>query len=157
MWRVIFQDVDGVLNNVASRHEALRITGGSKCLTPEQEGEILFDPENVRVLNTIIEESQAQLVISSDWRLNRDLDMLRRVFQAAKVNAEIVSFTPYLGTHRGYEIMTWLHRQPKIPDQWCILDDNKADMGWMVHKLVEVDGKTGLTEAYIPQVMAFFQ
>lgn len=56
---LVFLDIDGVLNN----ESFLLKSGGAEA----------FDPDNVKLLNKLIKETNASVVISSAWRIGHSL------------------------------------------------------------------------------------
>ncbi len=88
-YRLIFLDVDGVLN---------------------QEGSLHIDPRNVRRLRDIIDQTGAHIVVSSFWRLK---SKRRRQVFAALLSAGLprpLGYTPLMhnGHARASEILAWL-------------------------------------------------
>ena len=76
--KVIFLDIDGVMNSVNTRPQDPR-------------GLIDFlDPRNVSVLNAIVEATGAVVVVSSTWRLSMPFAALRSTFAGAGCVAEIL-------------------------------------------------------------------
>ena len=59
--KVIFLDFDGVLNS--SGYSASLFEAGKP--TKDEYGQELFDPETVNLLNRIVDETEAKIVISS--------------------------------------------------------------------------------------------
>ena len=55
-----------------------------------------FDKKCVRVLNEILENTTADIVISSDWKTNYSLQALNNVFNLNGITREIIAVTPSL-------------------------------------------------------------
>jgi hypothetical protein len=122
--RVIFLDVDGVLNC-------------AKYLRQSANGGIVgIDPYRVALLHRIIEATGAKVVVSSSWRLgDENLAVVRRScdpfyldrtpsLRDAFYRPETRDRIPYLNIPRGAEITTWLFNHPEVT-HYAILDDER--------------------------------
>ena len=136
MNRVIFLDVDGVLNN------------GSWAMEMYDKGirtyrdDILYEPALER-LKRIVDATDAQIVVSSSWRqiptaykhLQEWLEMY---------GMKVADITPYVGGCRGDDITAWFNRNPG-EGSYVILDDEDDMDGHMDH-LVQTDFDVGLID-----------
>ena len=118
--KVIFLDIDGVLNH-EQHYKWLMETDEPTPLQrtyPYTE----LNPKSCQLLKEIIDETDAQLVVSSSWRLDGEtrLNSLFKHFGLPK----IYSITPCLNTARGIEIAAWLSAHPDV-DKYIILDDDE--------------------------------
>ena len=109
MKKIIFLDIDGVLNLISQGHDEF--------------GDI-FHPHLVENLKHIIETTGAEIVISSTWRMN-GLSEMQRMWEMRDLPGKVIDVTPYLNTPRGEEIAEWLRENPV--DSYCIIDDD-SDM-----------------------------
>jgi hypothetical protein len=141
--KVIFLDIDGVMNNIGTRAE------------PERPGMVAcLDPDNVAVLNQIVRATGAVVVLSSSWRLSLPLAELRASFAAAGCEAQVVGITPDVDSpRRGREIRAWLDAQPEPPTRYVAIDD-QFDMPELPGHLVKTCRVHGLTTRELPQVLA---
>lgn len=140
---VIFLDIDGVL-----------ITGKRGWKTP--------GPENVAALNRLIEETGAEIVVSSCWRVGRSVPELAMLLGSWGVKGHVLDRTFADEKTRGQEILTWIHTHPEnwpmsIPlptpvEEYVILDDD-ADMGLLLNHLVQTDPHSGLTQADVDRAI----
>lgn len=141
--KVIFLDVDGVLN---SGQTVRRTTNGYLFVGRRQ----------MRNLRRIVEETGAKVVLSSDWRYNRDDpkmngDYLELRRELLKYGIQIYDFTPELpSAHRGAEIDEWLKNHNGVSD-FVILDD-RSDIEpnedhWVRTTMVRGLGKPETEEA----------
>ena len=146
--RVLFLDIDGVLNN----DDWLFENGSLTC-----------DPANVKCLNRIIAETGAEIVVSSDWRRWMSWsDLCTRLFTAG-VEAEFLGKTPAIDRdtphgelpHRGREIDGWL-QEANFDGTYVILDD-RGDMEPHMHRLVQTRYDSGLTETEVQRVVALME
>ena len=123
--KVIFLDIDGVLNVIPQGHDAF---GG------------IFHSDFVENLKRIIDETDAKIVISSSWRhsgLQKMLDM----WEFRNLPGEVIGVTPDLYRFldfegertmvRGDEIQAVLNIHPEIT-HYVILDD---DTDMLKHQL----------------------
>ncbi len=82
--KVIFLDNDGVIclaNNWGGRMKKQKKWGGRKMSMTNREIPIQyrfddFDDKAIKVLNSILEETGAEIVVSSDWRFHATLEEL---------------------------------------------------------------------------------
>ena len=121
--KIIFMDVDGVLNYTKwYRRKPINLF--------EQDRDI--DPECVRRIVNICERTGAKIVLSSDWRI--DKNSIGRLERAGFPEGLIFSQTPELiwtrfnsptsteDYSRGREIDMWLNEHPDTYD-YVIIDD----------------------------------
>lgn len=135
--KIIFLDIDGVLNNMESlRFPRTRITTSKHSYSTAH-------PTCIKALNHLTAETDARLVISSTWR-GLGLKNLRLLFQEWGIRGSVIGLTPDLGfVDRGIEIEAWLeNNQPN--DAYVILDDGD-DMASLKQFLVQTDYEVGLT------------
>jgi hypothetical protein len=81
-----------------------------------------FNPKSCQLLNEIIKETGAEIVVSSSWRLDGE-NRLNSLFKHFGL-PRIYSITPCLNTERGIEIDAWLAAHPEV-DGYVILDDDE--------------------------------
>lgn len=97
--RVIFLDIDGVLNSKEF----------FKNRQPTQ-GLNEIDEENVKLLQQIVQATNAKIVLTSTWRI---YDKADKVYQhlvdvLAKYDLSIFDCTPWINENRPHEIAVWL-------------------------------------------------
>lgn len=139
--KVIFLDIDGVMNGLESRPLARR--GLVSWLEPTQ----------VDLLNGIVEATGAVVVVSSSWRLAMPWDAMKAAFQLAGCTAELIDRTPDLDARdRQREIMAWLTAQPEPPERYVVIDDSFL-MPAMPGALVRTSKLCGLTEYDVPAIL----
>lgn len=136
MNKVLFLDVDGVLNNGSWAMEMYE-----RGVRVFRDG-LLFEPSLVQ-LRRIVDETGAAIVVSSSWRLDPEAyEQLREWL--AKYGMVIHDQTPWVGGDRGEDITAWFNRNPGRY-RYVILDDDD-DMGRHLKHLVRTDFNIGLTE-----------
>ena len=118
--KVIFLDVDGVLNEVSTE-------------TRSPSGFQGVDDNKIEQLARIVKKTGAVIVLSSTWRYEFMQDEPNSVSPDGEylVNKlkehglEIFGMTDNLGGHiRGKEIYKWLTNSPEPVSHYVILDDN---------------------------------
>lgn len=113
--RVIFLDIDGVLNC-------------NKTTRKTMSGYTFIGNRQLKNLRHIINMTQAKVVLSSDWRYDRDdpkcnADYLELEAELMRYGIQLYGFTPELpSAHRGAEIAQWLAEHPEV-SSFVILDD----------------------------------
>ena len=147
--KVIFTDVDGVLNEDSTP-------------TRTKSRVIFIDEEKLLRLKRIVDETGAKIVLSSTWRYDRedprynaDFLELQEAFQ--KVGLEFYSYTPVdaIGIRRGMEIKAWLGLHPEV-DNYIILDDELFDYEarGLLPRLVKTNfADGGLTKAHVQEAI----
>lgn len=130
--KVIFLDVDGVLNN------------NDYSMGKIQENK-------VKLLKQIVDSTGASLVLSSDWRNwwdKPDEDFRLLIELLSKYDMGLLSKTPITKHgYRGAEIHQWLNEwEGETIERFVILDDND-DMKPYMDRLVKTLHNRGLTKA----------
>ena len=151
--KIIFLDIDGVLNSelfYKEKSQDKKCKGESKL---QFYGEMI-DKRCIELLNSIIKDTDAQVVISSTWRKGRDISWLQSIFEARGFKYKILDKTPVLYFHpdcktnisvpRGVEIYQWIKNNPKV-SRYVIIDDDSDMMYWQRENFFRVDGYCGLT------------
>jgi hypothetical protein len=145
--KVIFLDHDGVIclsTEWGGRHKKQREFGRKMSQSiSEMPVEIRFDNFNkkaVKILNEILEETNAEIVISSDWKKHATLEELGEYYESKGIKKKPIAFTPDLKNcnwHHGefpwsrawdleqcriIEIKQYLYDHPEIT-HWVSVDD----------------------------------
>ena len=130
--RVLFLDVDGVLNRVGFKPE-------------EPDGLASWiEPELAARLTALVRETGAVVVMSSSWREDEALEDLRAELARAGVDVPLVDSTPVLfGLPRWAEIEAWC--DANHPARFVIVDD-LHDMGPLAAYHVRTSVLTGLDD-----------
>ena len=137
MMKIIFLDVDGVLNNDSWCWD-LYYKYGVYVYT----NNILYEPSLLQ-LRRIINKTDAKIVVSSAWRKvpSAYSDLLQWL---KRYGMEVYDTTPYVGGIRGDDIEAWLKEHDDV-ESYVILDDDD-DMGILYDRLVRTDFNKGLTK-----------
>lgn len=150
---IIFLDIDGVLNNQG-------------CYRPGNVGKYGRnpDPQCIAALNSILDATGAEIVVSSTWRMGRTVEQLREMLTAWGVRGRVVGATPtgceegaliVPGMRRGHEIGAWLVEHPEV-ERFVILDDD-ADMAHLMFRLVRTDFSRGLTKDHAARAIVMLR
>jgi hypothetical protein len=115
--KVVFLDIDGVLNNLGS---VLAYGNPSKYL----------DMVSVRLVERLCKHTEAKIVISSSWRIGRTVEQLKNELDslmAHRIADRIIGRTGdgYNG-HRGRQIKEWI--EVNAPDCTFVILDDDSDM-----------------------------
>lgn len=99
-----------------------------------------FDKKAIKILNEILEETGAEIVVSSDWKLHATLEELGDYYESQGIIKRPIALTPNiqhctvhgnvfmwspqwdLEQTRTIEIKQYLHDHPEIT-QWVSVDD----------------------------------
>jgi hypothetical protein len=144
--KVIFLDNDGVIclsRNWGSRNTKRR-KAGLKVSVPHSELPVdirfdNFDKKAVKILNEILEETGAEIVVSSDWRLYATLEelgdyytlqgIIKKPIATTEIFKDIfpkewsaLRFRADLELERYMEIDNWLKNHPEVT-HWVAVDD----------------------------------
>ena len=144
MDRIIFLDVDGVLNNgtwaIEMFDKGVRV----------YHDDILYEPALER-LKGLVEATGAKIVVSSSWRQVPSA-YANLTAWLEKFGMNIADKIPYVGGCRGDDITAWFKRNPG-EYSYAILDDDDDMDGHMEH-LVRTDFDVGLTEEDCTKALA---
>ena len=139
MEKVIFLDIDGVLNTA----EYLDGIHAFEAM----------NPVIVAILRHLVESTKAVIVISSTWRHGKGWEeRVRRVFsQSGWNNPPILDKTPDLPGGRGKEIATWLSEHSVT--SFVIVDDDIFDMlPEQQEHIVHCDMGLGFTKLHAQEI-----
>jgi len=89
-----------------------------------------FNTKAVKILNEILELTDAEIVVSSDWKLHNTLEQLQDMFKEYGVIKSPIDVTPDkilkkmsdLESNRVSEINEWLINHPEVT-HWVAIDD----------------------------------
>ena len=141
----LFLDIDGVLN---SQLYYERLKAENNDVMPKG-GVSDLDTRAMVFLNSFIEDTKVEVVISSTWRAHATIDELQVEFEERGFENEIKDFTPHvnaLGVVRGNEIRAWINENENSQyKQYVIFDDDSDMLLWQSANYFRVDGYVGLT------------
>lgn len=143
MKRLLFLDVDGVLNNIPSNLE--------------------LSPDSLNLLSNVIAKTNCNIVLSSTWRLYSET---RSELESAFLDHKIpkwTSVTPYINSQpRSEEIISWLLENSNEPTNVVILDDDKDaeiknDLDFIKCNFIYIDPNFGFTINDAKKVIELFE
>lgn len=149
--KVIFLDIDGVLVTFKEVHDKRQSNGMHS-----------FSQECVSRLNKIIDETGAELVLSSSWRIH-GLDSFNNHARHQGMSKLPFDVTPnldsklesgvYVAKQRGDEIKHWLDRHPEVTHFVAI--DDSSDMRGVEDHFVHVKAgmDTGLQDSHVEKAI----
>jgi hypothetical protein len=146
--RVLFFDIDGVLNTAHNRAVRLPLHGTDKLVDVPA-----FDPECVVRFNRLVRETHAQVVLSATWGQHFSTAVLERHVHQQGCVCEVIGQTPVAAQWRprGSDIADWLEWASGI-ESLCILDDHD-DMLHLKRYLVQTAYGVGLQEQHVHQAL----
>ena len=169
--KIIFLDNDGVIclsNNWGGRSKKWAkyrsANPESSKLMSEGPVEVKFDDfdqKSIKVLNEILEETGAEIVVSSDWRFHANLEELGEYYTSQGISKKPIGFTKKLvecdvpenfiwsrqwelEQSRSLEIKQYLRDYPEVTE-WVAIDDLNMGKTGMYHGWGEMEMDWGLT------------
>lgn len=133
---IIFLDIDGVL------------------VTMNSVSPFVFDPKCVKKLNVILKETDADIVVSSTWRVIEPIERLIKKFKVEGVEGRIISITPVLNgddNSRGNEIAKWI-QENNFKGKFIVIDDD-SDIEPFEKVWVQTTWENGLTDSNVEQAI----
>ena len=126
--KVVFLDIDGVLNNISLLYHY---------------GFDYIDRDMVVLFANIIKRTGAKIVLSSTWRLDdTSREIVSRIL--ADYGLDVFDKTPKIeGSPRSEEISSWLDEHPDVL-RYAILDDNSDAGIGMEGSFFKTDAENGL-------------
>ena len=129
--KVLFLDHDGVI--------CLSSEWGSRFKNKEGLDSAFdrFNDKAIKVLNEIIEETDCEIVISSDWRFHAPLEQMQELYRIRGIKKSPIAYTRSdldwklakdvapnleLEVTRSLEILSWLEDNPQVT-HWVAVDD----------------------------------
>lgn len=154
--KVIFLDVDGVLNSI---DDLMEYTEKNNI-----KGGIVYDDiadKRLKLLKQLVDKTNAEIVISSSWRipwlrngkpkiLNPEGLLYKLTKKLSDYNLTYIDVTPHLYDittrfYRGDEIRTWLLEHPEV-ETFVILDDEDDMCEFTETNLIKTTYQHGLQQ-----------
>lgn len=150
--KVIFLDHDGVIclsQQFGGRHKKQRkivrkLSQSIESLPVDARFDN-FDKKSIKILNEILEQTGAEVVISSDWRSWATVEEMGDYYEQQGIIKKPIDYTPSsypmpeviqwhpvwdLEGSRSLEILEWLKEHPEVT-HWVAVDD--LNMSWKDH------------------------
>ena len=155
MRKILFLDFDGVLVTERGQKHHLAANG-----TLRDEHGALFDPLSVDSLRQIIDSTDAEIVVTSTWKMEIGLDGIRQMWRDRDLPGKVIGVTPYIDPiHRGDEIAAWLDSYGE-DCRFAIIDDTPFTDFFREEQLAhlfKVHERVGIDEETVRRVKAHFQ
>jgi hypothetical protein len=149
--KIIFLDIDGPL--AWCTWEGGRVQINDTLTIP-----YAWVQEDCDALRIILEQTGAQIVLSSDWRLYYSFTDMKAIFSYYGINSwSLIDYTTMVDTKvkmsstlemdRASQIIKWL-KSNKVKKNWVAIDDLKLSHGFNYFKYpkyrhIQVDGDWG--------------
>jgi histidinol phosphatase-like enzyme len=160
--KIIFLDIDGVLNH----QEWYSYQQKQPKLTDENWEKGQFCYWSINLLNDLIKDTGAKVVVSSSWRKGKSVECMQTLLDSVGFEGEVIGITPCLyfsnqdynySVPRGCEIKAWIEMNKSILNEkvsklkYVILDDDSDMMYWQRNKFIHVNPHCGITKRDIFQ------
>lgn len=151
--RVVFLDIDGVLNSVGS---AVAFYDRPKPNVGRRDEDRL-SPVSIGLLQRACKVTGARVVVSSTWRLGRTEQDFKDIFSRYGWNDfPYVGQTDRDGPNRGSEIQRWIDASATESDKYVILDDDSDMLPSQYDRFIHVSSVNGFQlQHYCKFVRAF--
>lgn len=147
--KLLFLDIDGVLNDPFWNLNH-----------PSNNADDYIDPVRVAILNRILQETGAKVVITSTWRCTFTPERLQKHLETFGFIGEIIGATEDDDFGRMMQIFAWLS-DAKFPYRFVVLDDEEV-FGSLHPEMQKrnqylTDPKMGLTEEDGEKIIAMLK
>ena len=125
--KCLFLDHFGVMCLSGKREEDIKYQNIEIKYLPEYGILINFDVNCIQILNDIIDKTDAEIIISSDWKHWCDFHTIKNFYKTQGIIKPPLCFTPIVNKQktiietRCLEIKTFLIEN--VVDKWCVVDD----------------------------------
>jgi hypothetical protein len=156
--KIIFLDIDGVL---ATHLQFMMNRTKFRKKNPEADKLRIpypFDADCVKIFNEIIEETDADIVLTSDWKHHWDLDEIDKIFKYNQVVKSPFTFTENdiksfgnITLNRAWEIDLYI--KANNVDNFVVIDDLWVDkyMKFSEDRIVRTKDSEGLKQSGIKE------
>lgn len=143
--KVLFLDIDGVLNSARSC-----IANHGYPHSFDEHNMPMFDTIAVSLIRGLCAKGDVSVVVSSAWRILHDWDAIGR-----GLDLPTIGNTPQLVGERGKEIAAWLAEHPEV-EQYAIVDDDDDMLAEQRPFFVKTNGMDGLMFADFEKLCGIF-
>lgn len=173
---IIFLDIDGVFNcqlfynskqfnDYKEAKKSLRKSVKSKEIERMDYYSSQICRERIGWFNGLCKEIDAEIVISSTWRMGKTVEQLQEIMDFCGGTFKIISKTEHNGYERGTEISRWLKDNIKPETHGChyydfykyaIIDDDNDMLLNQANHFFQTDNYSGLTPNTCYRIKRFF-
>lgn len=156
--KVVFLDIDGVLNDEAHRASVRR----DKVIVAwsEEIGRAMIDPARAARLQRLCDEGEAAVVIVSGWRRWASAEAIASALAAAGLRSPVLGVVAGLkmsGDLRATGAKEWLAEHPEVR-RFVVLDNTRRYWeGWGAFGEALVAPADGLTDADVDAALAILR
>lgn len=150
--RVLFLDIDGVLNSSSYFRREVGEADG-RCMAAYENTQL--DPLAIERLNRVIDVTNAEVVISSAWRIGNRIGAIQRAMRDRGFRHRLYCKTPVLLGGEGLrnnEIQKWLDDNQPV-ERFAIVDDLFVAGIGFVPQFVLTDYEDGLTDVHADRLI----
>lgn len=130
--KLVFLDIDGVLNNTNYTIYIFEILGRDKAYEIIKEDLDIFDPISLELLCKLIDKfkNDIRVILSSTWRLNqKGIDKVKeKIFGVLGYEIPFDITKRHKDMIRGYEIEEYLSNNNLLGEDYIIIDDDTYDI-----------------------------
>lgn len=130
--KLIFLDIDGVLNNMNYTIYTFEMLGRDKAYQIMKEDLDIFDPNSLFYLSKLLEQfkNNIKIVLSSTWRLNqKGIDKVKeKIFETLGYEIPFDITGRHKDMVRGFEIEKYLKNNDLLNENYIIIDDDSYDI-----------------------------
>lgn len=161
MKKIIFLDIDGVCNSSKYFDSELSLqqaAGKSDAQIMLVSHDLHLDPAALQLINELVDQTGAEVVVSSTWKSTYTIDAFNKLFTARGATFKVVGRTPTIHgsfqkhVPRGREIKAYLDDLEVQPDAFVILDD-RDDMNQLFKYLVKTNVIDGFTRIHLARAI----
>lgn len=138
--RIVFFDIDGVLNGESDPVDSPAIT-----------------PDKIELLNQLVDNGVV-FVLSSSWRGTHSFYEMKQGLRELGFNGRLVDFTTHMWEdlegrvlHRGDQILLWIKTHRDDIEGYVILDDCPIKCADVENNWIKVNDPNGITKKDIDQ------
>ena len=153
---IIFLDIDGVLCTFSEYNRNRKKFWDKYDIAGTLKLPYEFNSGCVKVLNEILKETDADIVLTSDWRIHWNLKELDDIFKFNKVIKSPIDVTDvvptsmsYLERNRGHEIDIYIKKHGI--ENYVIIDDLNLSEFVNADRFIHTKERMGLKETIIKE------
>lgn len=173
MKNLIFLDIDGVFNCQLFyqkqfndyKESKKRLSKSLKAKQMEYYSSQICK-ERIGWFNDLCKDVDAEVIISSTWRINKTVEELQNIINYCGGTFKIIGKTEYTGYERGTEISKWLMDNINPETYGChyydfyryvIIDDDGDMLLNQANHFFQTDNYSGLTPSTCYRIKQFFK